>query len=137
MKTVEVWTDGASRGNPGPASFGTICEVDGKLTFQDSFEIGIKTNNAAEYAGLIYALSKLIKMGLENEQVIVKSDSQLMVRHISGEYKLKTKELLEYYLTAQNLISRFSNIKVIHVGREQNRSADRMANLAFEQGDEK
>jgi ribonuclease HI len=137
MKTVLVWTDGASRGNPGPASFGTICEVDGKLAFQDSFEIGIKTNNAAEYAGLIFALSKLIKLGLENEDVTVKSDSQLMVRHISGEYRLKTKELLEYYLTAQNLISRFSNIKIIHVGREHNRSADRMANLAFEQGENK
>ena len=137
MKKVEVWTDGASRGNPGQASFGTICEVDGKLTFQDCYEIGIKTNNAAEYASLIYALSKLIKLGLENEDVTIKSDSQLMVRHMSGEYKLKTKELLEYFLTAQNLFSRFTSCKIIHVGREHNKSADRMANLAFGQGDEK
>ncbi len=134
MKKVCVWTDGASRGNPGQASFGAICEVDGKLAFQDCFEIGVKTNNSAEYAGLIYSLSKLVAQGLENEEVLIKSDSELMVRHLTGQYKLRSKELLEYYLVAKNLISRFKNIKIVHVKRGENRSADRMANLAFDQG---
>ncbi|HOO96304.1 MAG TPA: ribonuclease HI family protein [Caldisericia bacterium] len=132
MKKVNVWTDGASRGNPGPSSFGSICEVDGKLVYEESFEIGKKTNNAAEYSGLIYSLSKLIALELECENVTVKSDSQLMVRQISGEYKVKTKELMEYYLVAKNLISRFKKIEIIHVGRNDNKSADRMANLAFD-----
>lgn len=132
MKKVMVWTDGASRGNPGPASFGSICEVDEILTFEESFEIGIQTNNAAEYSGMVYSLSKLISLGLENEDVTIKSDSQLIVRQINGEYKVKKKELSVYHLIATNLIERFSNIQIIHVGRELNKSADRMANLAFE-----
>ncbi len=134
MKKVFVWTDGASKGNPGPASFGSICEVDESLVFEESFEIGIQTNNAAEYAGMIYSLSKLVSLGLETEEVKIKSDSQLIVRQINGEYKVKKKELLVYYLIATNLIKRFTNLEIIHVGREFNKSADRMANLAFEKG---
>ena len=131
MKKVNVWTDGASKGNPGPSSFGVICEVDGKLTFEDSFEIGVKTNNAAEYAGMIYALSKLVSLKLEDEEVAIKSDSELMVRQLSGQYKVKTKELLDYFLVAHNLIARFKSIKITHIGREHNKSADRVANLPF------
>jgi len=131
VKKVDVWTDGASKGNPGPSSFGTICEIDGKLVFEDSFEIGIKTNNAAEYAGMIYVLSKLISLKLENEEVTIKSDSELMVRQLNGEYKVKTKELLDYFLVAHNLITRFKSIRIIHIGREHNKSADRVANLPF------
>lgn len=132
MRIVEVWTDGASKGNPGNASFGTLCKVDGKLAFEESHEIGIKTNNAAEYAGLVYALSKLIAMKLDEEDVTVRMDSELVVKQINGEYKLRKKELAEYYLVAKNLIARFRHIRVVHVMREDNASADRLSNLAFE-----
>lgn len=132
MRVVEVWTDGASKGNPGNASFGTLCKVDGKLVFEDSHEIGIKTNNAAEYAGLVFALSKLIAMKLDEEDVTVRMDSELVVKQINGEYKLRKKELAEYYLVAKNLIARFRHIRVVHVMREDNASADRLSNLAFE-----
>lgn len=132
MRIVEVWTDGASKGNPGNASFGTLCKVDGKLAFEESHEIGIKTNNAAEYAGLVYALSKLIAMKLDEEDVTVRMDSELVVKQINGEYKLRKKELAEYYLVAKNLIARFRHIRVVHVMREDNASADGLSNLAFE-----
>jgi len=132
MKKVYVWTDGASKGNPGPSSFGSICEVDETLVFEESFEIGIQTNNVAEYAGMVYSISRLVTLGLENEDVTIKSDSQLIVRQLNGEYKVKKKELKIYYLIARNLIERFKDIKIIHVGRDLNKSADRMANLAFE-----
>jgi ribonuclease HI len=132
MKQVIAWTDGASKGNPGPSSFGSICEVDGNLIFEDSFDIGNHTNNEAEYSGLVYTLSKIIACGLETEDVKVKMDSQLVVRQINGEYKVKKKELKFYYKIASNLMERFDKIAIIHIVRELNKSADRMANLAFE-----
>lgn len=132
MRSVEVWTDGASKGNPGNASFGVLCKVDGKTAFEESHEIGVKTNNAAEYSGLIFALSKLVSMKLDEEEVTVRMDSELVVKQINGEYKLRKKELTEYYLVAKNLISRFKKIRLVHVMREDNASADRLSNLAFE-----
>lgn len=132
MKKVVAWTDGASKGNPGPSSFGSICEVDGELIFEDNLDIGKHTNNEAEYSGAVYTLSKIIACGLENEDVTIKMDSQLVVRQLNGEYKVKKKELLFYYNIARNLIERIKKIRIVHIGRELNKSADRMANLAFE-----
>ena len=132
MKKVEVFTDGASRGNPGKASFGVVITVDGDTVIEESHEIGIKTNNTAEYAGLIFALSMLLALKLESEQITLNSDSELMVKQIHGQYRLK--EDGRYYLDAKNLLMRFPKIEIKHVKREKNAKADKLANLALDEG---
>jgi len=134
LKKVEVFTDGASRGNPGKASFGVVITVDGDTVIEESHEIGIKTNNTAEYAGLIFALSMLLALKLEKEQITLNSDSEFMVKQIHGQYRLKKEELAEYYLVAKNLLMRFPKIEIKHVKREKNAKADKLANLALDEG---
>ena len=104
----------------------------GILVHRDSVEIGNHTNNEAEYSGIVYTLSKLVSHGLEDEDVTIKMDSQLVVRQLNGQYKVKKKELRFYYVIAINLIECFKKIQIIHIGRDLNKSADRMANLALE-----
>jgi ribonuclease HI len=123
--------DGASRGNPGPASYAVILRgPDGATRFEAGKYIGRATNNVAEYYGLITALDYAAAQGIE--RLLVRSDSQLLVRQMEGRYKVKSPELRPLYERARKLAHGLTYFAIEHVPREQNREADELANVALD-----
>ncbi len=123
----ELAIDGASRGNPGPSGIGIVLrDPERSLTRQWCQYLGHTTNNVAEYSALIRGLEQAQAQGCRN--VVVRTDSQLLARQISGQYRVRDERLKLLYQQAQSLISRFEACSVEHVPREQNREADKMAN---------
>ena len=124
---IIVYTDGGSRGNPGPSAMGVI--VAGKKYGE---YIGIATNNQAEYKAVIFALKKVRqlvgKKKTREADVEVRMDSELVVCQLSGEYKIEESELKPLFVDVWNLRMDFKNLKFVHVPREKNREADRMVN---------
>src|SRR6185295_16880347 len=119
----EIFIDGASRGNPGPAGVGAVCfnGSDAPL-WQVSRYIGETTNNVAEYLALIYALSEAQRRG--QTDVAVKTDSQLLARQLSGQYKVRDPRLQLLHQLASRLLMTFGSVEVVHIPREQNALAD-------------
>lgn len=129
--SLVAYTDGGARGNPGPAGFGVRIESpDGTLVEEFSGSIGTTTNNVAEYRGLIAALEYAAEHGART--VTVRSDSELMVKQMRGQYRVKNAGLLPLYETAKGLVRRFDRVTFEHVRREQNTHADRLANRAMD-----
>jgi phosphoribosylglycinamide formyltransferase-1 len=127
---VIAYTDGASRGNPGPAAAGFILtDARGVQLQAKAFFLGRNTNNVAEYTGIVKALEAAIKTGAE--RIIVFSDSQLLVRQINGEYKVKSEQIRPLFQQAVELLGRFGNWKVQFVSREKNKEADKLVNQAL------
>jgi ribonuclease HI len=125
--------DGGARGNPGPAGYGVVLQDDSGATVDRLHEyLGAQTNNFAEYSGLVAALEYALKHGCRNLKV--RSDSELLVKQIKGEYKVRSEALLDIYREAKDLIRKLDSFHIQHVYREQNREADRLANLAMDQG---
>jgi ribonuclease HI len=125
--------DGGARGNPGPAGYGVVLQdQDGRRLAGLSEYLGHRTNNYAEYRGLLAALNYSLAHGPRALKVI--SDSELMVRQIKGVYKVRNAALLELYLQAQQLIRQLDWFDIGHVLRESNREADRLANQAMDRG---
>ena len=122
-------TDGASRGNPGPAAYGFILYNNDSPLFEHSEYIGESTNNAAEYRGLIGALQYALK--LKATSIIVFSDSELVVRQINGVYRVKNPGLRTLYQKAKELIERFERFEIVHVNRSLNKEADGLASGAI------
>jgi ribonuclease HI len=123
--------DGASRGNPGPASYAVILRgPDGAPRFEVGKYIGRATNNVAEYYGLITALDCAAAQGID--RLLVRSDSELLVRQMQGRYKVKSADLRPLYERARKLANGFAYFAVEHVPREQNSEADSLANLALD-----
>lgn len=124
--------DGGARGNPGPAGYGVLIEDEagGKVATLSQF-LGHRTNNYAEYSGLLAALEYALarKMGLE-----VRSDSELMVKQLNGQYKVRSPELKVLYDRARALVRQLPSFTIRHVRREHNREADRLANEAMDRG---
>lgn len=130
MEKVIINADGASRGNPGPAAIGaTIKNEQGTLIATVSRGIGIATNNQAEYRAIIAALEEAIRLGAK--QVDVTLDSQLIVRQITGEYRVKNPALKSLYQRVKQLQSRLQSFNIRYVPRQQNKEADRLANLVL------
>lgn len=128
---VTIHTDGASRGNPGEAGLGVlIVDEAGQKLAEISEYLGQTTNNVAEYKALIRGLEEAKKLGAT--EVDVYTDSQLMARQISGEYKVKNQGLIPLYQEAKRLLSQFASGKVTHVPRELNKEADKLANWAID-----
>jgi len=128
MKLI-INTDGLSKGNPGTAAIGaTIKDERGKMLATISQRIGITTNNVAEYKALIAALQKAIK--LKGTQVEIRADSELMIRQLSGRYKIKSVVLRPLYLEAAQLLGQFESVTLKSIPRELNTAADRLANDA-------
>lgn len=124
--------DGGARGNPGPAGYGVVIEDEaGRPIARLHRFLGHRTNNYAEYSGLLAALEYALerKMGLE-----VWSDSELMVKQLNGQYKVRSPELKVLYEQARGMIRQLGWFKIRHVRREQNREADRLANAAMDRG---
>jgi ribonuclease HI len=130
---ITAYCDGGSRGNPGPAGFGVhIEDSEGKTVAQLSEFVGRKTNNFAEYSGLLAALNYALEQGYPQLKVI--SDSELMVKQIKGQYRVQSPELRPLYEEAKRRIARLDSFQIQHVLREKNRHADRLANEAMDRG---
>src|SRR5262245_51280054 len=125
------YIDGGARGNPGPAGFGVRIETaDGKLVEEFSESIGVATNNVAEYRGLLAALEWARKHGAT--AVHVRSDSQLLVQQMLGNYKVKHPSLQPLHTKARLLAHEIGRVTFEHVRREANQNADRLANAAMD-----
>ena len=130
-RSVIVHTDGACRGNPGRSGAGVmIRSEDGREIARISRYLGEMTNNMAEYTALLIALKEARSAGAGT--ITVKSDSELLVRQINGAYKVKNEVLRIMHQSAMDLLRGFKRWKVIHVRREENREADRLANQAVD-----
>jgi ribonuclease HI len=128
---IKINIDGASKGNPGKSGIGiVIYSSDGKEIKKYNQYIGIATNNAAEYTALIYALEEALM--LRAEKVAVFSDSELLVKQISGEYMVKDEGLKRLRKQFEHLRGGFSEVRIEHIGRERNKIADLLANQAIE-----
>src|SRR5271167_3581306 len=130
---IVAYCDGGSRGNPGPAGFGVyIQDAHGETVGELSEFLGKKTNNFAEYSGLLAALNFALEQGYPRLKVI--SDSELMVKQIKGQYRVNSPELRPLYEEAKRRITRLDSFQIQHVLREKNREADRLANEAMDRG---
>ena len=125
-----IATDGASRGNPGPAAIGaTIKDGQGTLIARISRHIGIATNNQAEYQAVIAALNEALRLGAR--KVDISMDSELVVRQLSGRYRVKNAVLKSLYREVKRLLERLEIFTITHVPRNQNKEADQLANMAL------
>ena len=138
LEKIIIYTDGGSRGNPGPAAFGyVIKDVTGNVLKQYGEAIGKATNNEAEYQAVIAALKKEKKMfgkdKLKKGRIEVRMDSELAVRQLSGVYKIENEKLQPLFMKVWNLrVELGENVSFTHVPREQNKEADRMVNEALD-----
>ncbi len=133
MKKYIIYTDGGARGNPGPAGIGAVIYDEEKNIIAEISEyIGITTNNQAEYKALIAALKKAKE--LKAEELDCYLDSELVVKQLKREYKVKNQDLAPLFLEIHNLSLSFKNINYTHVRRELNKDADKLANIAMDRG---
>ena len=128
---ITVYVDGAAKGNPGPAGIGVRLELQGIVLSEHSEYIGTATNNVAEYKALIYGLEIARRYRVTRVNVI--SDSELMVRQLNGEYKVKNENLLPLYRSARELAGSFEEFRIRHVSRTENQHADRLANQGIKE----
>lgn len=123
--------DGGARGNPGPAACGVVVRsAQGEIIKEWGEYLGIQTNNVAEYSGLIAALEFAVREKYKSLKVL--SDSELMVRQMRGQYKVKNPALRDLYDRAQALVRKLANFSIEHVLRERNREADRLVNQVLD-----
>lgn len=127
---VHVYSDGASRGNPGPAAIGWVLVDSSGIVTEGNKRIGQATNNQAEYEGLVQALSVASEYGFDD--VEIRCDAQLIVRQVTGEWDVNDPDLREYRLQVRELLESFDDWSITHVPREVNERADELANQAFE-----
>ena len=130
-RELVLYTDGASRGNPGPAGAGAlITDLEGATVAEKAVYLGEATNNQAEYQALLVGLKAAVK--LAPSRLTVRMDSELIVKQLNGEYRVRNRDLLPLYSRARELIQRLADVRVVHVPREENAHADRLANQAID-----
>jgi ribonuclease HI len=131
-RRLRLYSDGAARGNPGPAGAGAVLlKGDGTVVARVGKFLGHQTNNYAEYMGLILGLESALKLGAN--EIEIRADSELMVRQLLKVYKVKNSGLKPLFERAQELLARFGAVHIAHVPREQNREADEMSNRAIDE----
>ncbi|HKI35743.1 MAG TPA: ribonuclease HI family protein [Gemmataceae bacterium] len=128
---LTIHTDGAARGNPGPAAFAYVLARDGAPPIEECGCLGRMTNNQAEYTALVRALEHATRLGT-GHHVHVLSDSELMVKQMRGEYRVKNEDLRDLYEQARELAGGFAAVRFQHVRREQNGRADALCNEALD-----
>lgn len=129
---ITAYIDGGSRGNPGPAGYGVqIVDETGAVIAELHGALDHTTNNVAEYTGLLAALAWAVDHG--HQALHIRSDSELLVRQLRGEYRVKNAGLQLLYQDARALIGRIGRVSFEHVRREFNKEADRLANLAMDE----
>jgi ribonuclease HI len=131
-----LMVDGAARGNPGDAGCGAvILDGNGTVVKELSRYLGHVTNNVAEYEGLLMGLEALLRLG--KKRIRVQSDSQLLVRQLNGEYRVKDEKLKALFQKAMSLLRQFETYRIVHVPRELNKLADRLANKGIDEANKK
>ena len=127
-----VMVDGASRGNPGQAGCGAaIIDENGTVAKEElSRHLGHATNNVAEYEALLMGLEALLQLG--RKTIIVQSDSELLVRQLNDQYRVKDEKLKVLFQRAMTLLRQFDSYRILHVRREMNKLADRLANQGID-----
>jgi ribonuclease HI len=132
LPLLTIHTDGASRGNPGAAAFAYVIEQDGQPPLEEAGCLGQMTNNQAEYTALVRALERALQLGA-GHRVLLHSDSELMVKQMAGEYRVKNGELRDLYQQAQELRRQMKGGVILrHVRREHNSRADALCNAALD-----
>jgi ribonuclease HI len=132
-KVMVAHVDGGSRGNPGPAGYGAyITDGEGRRLAELNDFLGVQTNNFAEYSGLIAALEYAVEHGYGTVKAV--SDSELMVKQMKGQYKVRSEALLAIYGEAKALVRKLDRFEIRHVLRHLNKDADRLANEAMDRG---
>jgi ribonuclease HI len=132
---IVTYIDGGARGNPGPAGYGvSIQSLDGDVIAELHGPLGIATNNVAEYNGLLAALQWAIDH--DARRVHVRADSELLVKQMRGEYKVKNAGLQPLYVRARLLAAQLDDVRFEHVRRELNKEADRLSNLGMDEAEE-
>ncbi len=128
---AKLYTDGGSRGNPGPAAYAFVLEsADGTVLDARGESIGVATNNVAEYAALVAGLERAAEVGVDELEVV--SDSELMVKQMRGEYKVKNRALQDLFLDASRLARKVGRVTYTAVRREHNELADSLVNEALD-----
>jgi ribonuclease HI len=126
----KVNIDGAARGNPGPAAFAFIIQKEESPPIEENGLLGTTTNNLAEYTALVRALERAAEIGAK--RLIVHSDSELLVKQMNGDYRVKNADIRVLYDRAKDLIEQFDQVLIRHVRREQNSRADELCNEALD-----
>jgi ribonuclease HI len=127
---LRIHTDGAARGNPGPAAFAYVIEQEGAEDIEEKGVLGTKTNNVAEYIALVRALEHAARLGARRLEIF--TDSDLMVNQMKGLYKVKNPGLKQYWEQADRLFREFEKVNIQHVPRGRNGRADRLCNEALD-----
>ena len=128
---AKLWTDGGARGNPGPAAYGYVLETeDGTVLAAHGEAIGEATNNVAEYRALVAGLGKAVELAVDDVEVV--SDSELLVKQMRGEYKVKNEALRELFEEARRIARPLRSVGYTAVRREHNELADRLVNEALD-----
>jgi ribonuclease HI len=131
-RKLRVTSDGAARGNPGPAGAGAVVfDMEGHVLERLGKFLGRQTNNVAEYQGLLLGLRRARELGAEELEVV--ADSELMIRQLSGAYQVRAPALRELHSEALSLLKAFRKVKLVHVPRAQNAEADEMSNRAIDE----
>lgn len=126
-----LWTDGAARGNPGPAGIGAILKSPtGEVLYTGSEYLGHTTNNVAEYKAVLLGLAGALQQGILHLEV--RADSELLIKQLKGQYRVKSPGLKPLFDEARLLLSRFKTVKLTHIRRELNGEADRLANQGID-----
>ena len=127
---LQIFTDGGSRGNPGPAGIGAVLlDEKGKKVAEVSRYIGDSTNNVAEYLAVIYGLQEAVF--LKAGEIVLNVDSQLVARQLKGEYRVKDQNIRRFFDIALNLFRGFDKVEIREISREENTDADALANKAI------
>jgi len=133
---ITAYCDGGSRGNPGPAGYGVYIEDSQGQKIEELYEfLGVKTNNFAEYSGLLAALEFALQEGYRRLRVV--ADSELMVKQMQGKYRVQSPDLRPLYEEARRRAAKLDEFRIEHVLRGKNKHADRLANLAMDEGTRK
>jgi ribonuclease HI len=133
---ARLYTDGGARGNPGPAAYGYVLEADDGTVLDARGEtIGVATNNVAEYRALLAGLTKALELGLDELDVI--SDSELLVKQMNGEYRVKNAALIDLSVEAAHLAREIGRVTYSAVRRTENELADQLVNQALDAAEER
>jgi ribonuclease H / adenosylcobalamin/alpha-ribazole phosphatase len=133
---ARLFTDGGARGNPGPAAAAYVLEADnGHVLAAHGEAIGVATNNVAEYRALVAGLEKAVEVGVDELEVV--SDSELLVKQMNGEYRVKSPALVELSLEASHLAKQLGRVRYRAVRRIENELADRLVNEALDAAEER
>ena len=129
---VHIYTDGGSRGNPGPAASGAVLKTpDGELLAEVTRYLGRTTNNQAEYTAILIGLEKAVELGVTNVSLFM--DSELATKQLKGEYRVKDPEIAKRFLEVKNVIQQFQRVTFTHIRREKNTHADALVNKCLDE----